>query len=93
MDIAPSGVCSCLYTGITERINALIRYMNMYDNGTMEVIPKLLKQDYKTIEEAMEFYAKHCVLSYAYLEQAFEPVKEQYNRIISEISSEKGEYE
>lgn len=84
MDIVPAGVGSCLYIGITEKIKQLALYMNMHQNGAMEAIPKILQRDYKTIEEAMQFYKEHCVLSYAYLEQEFEPVKEQYNRFMEE---------
>ncbi|RNB59491.1 hypothetical protein EDM57_04945 [Brevibacillus gelatini] len=84
MEIVPAGVASCLYTGISERIKFVILCMDMHERNASPTTPELLKRDIKNIEEAMDFYAKHCVLSFAYLEEKFEPVKERYNGFMRE---------
>ncbi|MFC8685913.1 hypothetical protein [Brevibacillus porteri] len=75
----PFGVSSCLYSGITLKIEGLRRTMELHEKGTVITTQKMLKQEYQTIQEAMDFYGEHCIVSYSFLVQRFEPIKQEYH--------------
>ncbi|ATF13645.1 hypothetical protein A616_17155 [Brevibacillus brevis X23] len=78
MLIVPAGVSSCLYTGITLHIEGIRRTMDLHEKETVKTTQNMLKHEYQTIVEAMDFYGKHCISSYSFLSQRFEPVKQEY---------------
>lgn len=84
MDLVPTAVAICLYHGISDRIEQLKRNMDMHEKGIMKALSKLLKQDFEVIQEAINYYERHCILSFTHLEEKFQTVTERYNRFMNE---------
>lgn len=80
--VVPYGVSTCLYHGISQRIEFVSMILDEHLTCCESKLPiDLVERDYQGICEAMDFYKEHCVLSYAHLYKEFEPLREKYQKV------------
>jgi hypothetical protein len=78
----PQGVTTCLYSGISSKIEFIKRELE----SPMPLDRSYLQKYYKDVVEAVEFYKKHCVLSAKYLIDALDEIRPHFENNIKKAS-------
>lgn len=80
MELVPYGVRSCLYSGISKNIDFLTlqaQAVIKLGQGSWEGYGSQLED----IQEALEWYREHCVVSVVFLEEAMFKLESLINKI------------